>query len=237
MSGRSDLAPRVPVAAVDAALWNAVLSRFETPRPVTEALSLRIRHSDRGWTSPDVDVMAVAGVELSYEWLTPPPDLPPGLQLTADRLAALPPSVRRLMSAMILMRASAFWSGPSPAHQGARPAAAGGEELRLVLEFFRDDAPFGVLLVGVAPSDAAALARAAGLDRIDAEGVDPRIAVDVLPRLASLSLPAAEVEALAPGDVVLLGPLTAPFDALRIGSKLHPVRRVEDGGFILDIAP
>ena len=49
--------------------------------------------------------------------------------------------------------------------------------------------------------------------------------------------PAAEVEALAPGDVVLLGPLTAPFDALRIGSKLHPVRRVEDGGFILDIAP
>ena len=237
MSDGLETERRIPITAADAALWNAVLSRFAKARPVSDSLALRIRPSDLAWTSPEVDLMRIGGATLAYEWLSPPPDLPPGLQLPAERLAALPRSVRPLMSAMMLERAAKAWPNLGHVHAGVASAPDRSAALRLALEFFRGGVPFGALLVGVARSDAAALARAAGFGAPETLAPDPTVTVEVLPRLASVRVRAAEAEALAPGDVVLLGRLKAPFDALRIGPKIHRVREAEDGGFILDIAP
>ncbi len=237
MSERLELGRRIPMSAADTALWNAVLARFAEAHPVSDTLALRIRPSDLAWSSPEVDRMTIAGAAVAYEWLSLPPDLPQGLQLPAERLAALPQAVRPLMSAMMLERAARAWPSLRPVHAGVAAAPDATSALRLLLEFFRDGAPSGALLVGLARSDAAALARAAGFDSPAALAPDPTLPVEILPRIASVTVRASEAAALAPGDVVMLGRLTEPFDALRIGPNLHAVRRTEDGGLTLDVAP
>ena len=237
MSDRLDLPTRLPLRAADTDILNAVLSRFAEAHAVSDGLALRIRTAERDWSTTEVDMMKIAGAVLAYEWLTLPPDLPPGLQLPPDRLAALPRAVRPLMSAMMLLRAASSWPGPRPEHAGTRSASGLTGRIRLVLEFFIGGNPAGSLLVSATRSDAVALARAAGLAAADPVAPDPTVTVDVLPRIASITVPAAEAEALSAGDVVLLGPLGAPFDAIRIGPETRAVRKTEDGDLILDTAP
>lgn len=234
MSAQLDLPSRLPLRAADVDLLNAVLSRFARPHPLSDTLSLRIRIAEREWSTPEVDLMTIGGAMLAYEWLALPPDLPPGLQLPPDRLAALPRAVRRLMSAMMLVRAAASWPGPRPEHAGTRPTSRMTDHIRLTLEFFRGDVPAGSLLVAGTRAEMVALARAAGQAATEPVAPDPNVTADVLPRIAALTVTAAEAEALSVGDVVLLGPLAGPFDALRIGAKVYPVRGTEDGGLILD---
>ncbi len=229
-----DPLPRIRLRAADADTLNAVLSRFAEPQPLSEALALRIRASDRAWSTTDVDLMRIGGATLAYEWLALPPDLPQGLQLPPDRLFSLPRAVRPLMSALMLLRAAAAWPGPVPEHAGTRPASRLVDHIGLVLDFSRDGAPAGSLLVAGTRSDLVALARAAGPTLTGPPAPDPEVMVEVLPRIASLTVTVAEAEALSTGDVVLLGPLAGPFDALRIGEKVYPVRGTEDGGLILD---
>jgi hypothetical protein len=223
--------------AGDAGPLNSVLSRFAEARPISDALALRIRATDRNWSTTEVDLMSVGEATLAYEWLVLPPDLPQGLRLPGDRLASLPRAVRPLMSAMMLTRAARSWPGPQPAHAGLRQASSLEGHLRMILEFFSSGNPVGSILIGIERSEAVALADAGGLSAATTLDADPALIVDVLPRIAAVTVTAAEAEALAPGDVVLLGPLEAPFDAIRIGPETRNIRKTEDGGLILDTTP
>ncbi len=237
MTAASDLRglPRVALRGDEAPGWTALLTALARPVPVGDDLFVTLRPADETWSSGEVNAATcTGGVSVAYEILSYPQELPAGLRMDPVRTKALPAGIRGLSAALAAERiAGAQLRAVGFVHAGFVETAAQADRPRFVLELHRGGALHASVLIAVALRDLSALAAALGFSAAPPESAGDDMPVAAEPRIARVMLAAGEAAALAPGDIVMLGRLPRPFDAIRIGGVTCTLRDGPDGGVIL----
>jgi hypothetical protein len=166
-----------------------------------------------------------------------------GMRLDGKRLSELPPGLRDIIGATMLIRFAQFVGDrvgidrsllDPLSYQGLAHHGISDSDVAIRLTFSFDERLSSEMIVVASPNDILKWIDGLNLPLADdGDDVKSAVAIDVVPQFATLPFEIHELEHLAVGDIMMLGHQSGALRALLIGDDLFALRNNGNGNYTL----